>query len=153
GDDGFITDIPIGFTFTYFGEAKTSVSIASNGFISFGTDGLGTFMPLPFPNTATPNDTIGPLWADLDAGHGSPTISYQTIGPVGARRFIASWKDIPRLGLTDTNTFQVALFEGNNCIEFRYGQITPAIQSNTAVGLENSAGTRGVNVDPAALGN
>src|SRR5262249_20346249 len=114
GDDGFVTGIPIGFTFNYFGDSKTEVSIASNGFISFGTDGLGTFMPPLFPNTALPNDTIGPLWTDLDAGMGSPTISYQTLGTAPSRRFIVSWKNIPRFGQTDMNSFQVALLEGSN---------------------------------------
>jgi hypothetical protein len=47
------------------------------------------------------------------------------------------------------NTFQLVLFEGTNCIAYRYGAITTG--PTTAIGIENDDGTIGTNIPIAGI--
>ena len=47
---------------------------------------------------------------------------------------------INQFGGTDSNTFQAILYEGSDCIDFRYGDIDPG---SPTVGVENQDGSAG----------
>ena len=139
-DDDGDAGIPLGFTFSFYNQNHTSVGISSNGYLTFGPD-LNEFTNATIPTAATPNHLIAPLWDDWTPNQAGD-VHYQTIGPPGGRWFIAQWTDVEHWnGGTATSTFQAVLFEGSNCIEFRYG--SPHFYETPTVGVENLHGTDG----------
>jgi len=143
-DDGGAA-VPIGFTFTFYGSAKTSVGVCSNGYMTFGTT-YGDYTPDAIPNTNTPNDLIAVVWRDLNASGLARSVVYQTLGSAPNRRFIAQWTGVPCYGgACGGNTFQAVLYEGSNNIELRY-QDVPA--PSAKAGFENADGTIGTDATP-----
>jgi hypothetical protein len=141
-DDGGSV-VPIGFTFGFFKNLHDEVAVCSNGYLTFGGD-LTDFTNDPIPSTTDPNDAIFPFWDDLDPGNtGSPaTVHYET--KATPNRFIAQWTDVPEFPNTGANTFQAVLFEGSDCIEFRYGSMTAdSSGTDVTIGVENQDGTDG----------
>ncbi|MHC4769882.1 MAG: hypothetical protein ACYTEI_14400, partial [Planctomycetota bacterium] len=136
--------VPISFTFNFYGDDHTSIGVASNGYLTFGTD-LSDLSDDSIPNTNDPNDLIAMVWDDLDpANSGSPaTIHYQTIGD----RFIVQFTDVPEWPNSGANTFQAVLYQGTNCIELRYLAITT---DDFVSGIENQDGTDGIDVTASA---
>ena len=55
-------------TFYYGGEPYTRIGVVSNGYIVVGGGDSGdiVFTPQHFPNAARPNNTLAPLWSDLN---------------------------------------------------------------------------------------
>jgi hypothetical protein len=136
-DDGGDADIPIGFTFNFFGASHDTIGIASNGYLTFGTD-LSDFSNDPIPTTGDPNDHISPYWDDWSPNEAG-TVYYETIGD----HFIVQWDGVEAFGgdSGELATFQAVLFEGSDCIEFRYAD--PLFFNSPTVGVENADGTDG----------
>lgn len=155
GEELFLTDddgesADIGFTFNFYGEDHTDIAVCSNGYLTFGSDWTD-YSNDDIPDDYDPNDFIAPLWDDLDPNQGG-TVHYQTLGTAPDRRFIAQWTEVPQHNLGDANTFQAVLYEGTNCVEFRYGVFTPESYSGDyTVGIENQDGSDGVAIDPTTL--
>ncbi len=139
-DDGGDPGIPLGFTFNFFGDDHTSVGIASNGYLQFGTD-LADFTNDAIPNPAAPNNLIAPYWDDWNPATAGD-VYYRTDGAPGSRRFIAQWNGVTHFGTGGSATFQAVLFEGSNRIEFRYP--APLHVDSPTVGVENQDGSAGL---------
>lgn len=151
-DDNSQNNVPIGFTFPYFGNTFTVCTINNNGFLSMdNTLGSGFFSNVAFPNTALPNNTIAPLWDDLDSRlQGS--IRYQT--KAAPNRFIVQWTGTQHFSETGgPYTFQAILFQTGD-MEYRYGVLNTAdgVYSPN-VGFENADGTIGTDIPLAMVGN
>ncbi len=140
--------LPIGFTYSYFGNNYTNFYVTTNGILCFSAPSTA-YSNAAIPTAAVPNNCMFPLWDDLYS-RGAPLNSvfyYRTIGAAPNRELIAQWTnygyyspDIP------IGTFQVILYEGSNQIRFQYRQLlTPPYSygSSATVGVENSAGTAG----------
>ena len=140
-DNGQI--VPIGFTFSFFGDDHNDIAICSNGYLTFGPD-LSDFTNDPIPTATDPNDAIFPYWDDWSPNQGGD-VKYETIGTSPNQRFIAQWTDVPHFDGTGTSTFQAVLFEGSNAIEFRYSDLSP---NSPTVGVENQDGSAGTDADP-----
>lgn len=142
--------VPIGFPFKFYGITYSTITISSNGYLTFDGSG-GDPTNDPIPSVSLPNSLIAPLWDDLSPQPGS-TIRYMSTGTAPNRRFIAQWTNVPQFLMSDSNTFQAVLFEGTNCIEFRYGAFT-AQQSagDYSVGVENQSGAAGTSIDASSL--
>lgn len=148
GDGG--AQVPIGFAFRFYGIEYSSVGVSANGYLSFDPQ-LGETGNRPFPNVDAPNAIIAPFWDDLSPDVGG-TMRFQTLGVAPTRRFIVQWTNVPQFLTVDANTFQVVLFESNQCIEFRYGMITPqATPGDYSIGVENQSGAKGTNINPATI--
>jgi hypothetical protein len=136
--------VPLGFSFSFYGNVKTTVGICSNGYLTFGAD-ISDFTVDTIPNAEDPNDYIAPLWTDLDPV-GVGTIVYQTMGTAPNRVFVTQWTDCPPFpgpgDGTQLSTFQALLYETSNAIEFRYQQVNLA--GDATVGIENALGTDGL---------
>jgi hypothetical protein len=142
-DDGVF--VPIGFDFNFWGDVHGEIAVCSNGYLTFGDD-LTDYSNDVIPDDYDPNNFIAPLWDDFSPDDGG-TVHYQTLGVEPDRRFIAQWTDVPQWLDTDKNTFQAVLFEGTNCIEFRYGAVTPeGFTDDYTIGIENQDGTDGFSV-------
>lgn len=133
-DDASVS-APLGFNFSFYGASYSSVSISSNGLLTFGgansdfsNVNLSTFVPtgnLP---------SIAPFWDDLYfVSAGADAVYYQTFGAPGNFNFIVQWNQADHFaGSPSSATFQVILLEAGGAFLFSY--------SNVNFGDANSSG-------------
>jgi hypothetical protein len=135
-DDDTWGSIPIGFTFTYDANPYTEVSVAANGYVTFGATipGCCWYNGSSIPNEA---NAVHIFSEDLYGNNAGSEIRYETSGAPGSQIFTLQWKDwgFWNTGNAEIN-FQLKLHEGTNVIEFAYspGTIGVAFQT-TQVGL------------------
>ncbi len=134
-DDTVLTQL--GFAFTFFGRAYSSVYLNSDGNLTFGeSDTASTARDLGRFSSGPPR--IGPFFADLDPPSGRVSVRRDPDGI----RFI--WDSVPRFepgGTLEYNSFSVKLLTGGN-IEFTFGERVLAAQS--VVGISPGSGIGGI---------
>ncbi|NOZ70005.1 MAG: hypothetical protein GXP46_12365, partial [Deferribacteres bacterium] len=154
-DESGVAGVSIGFDFEFYGTTYSTLTIVSNGYITFGTDISADNSPLP--STQLPDSLIAPFWDDLNPElNAGSAVYYQTTGTAPERRFIIQWKDIPLAAEPDSRlTFEIILFESSGEIQFQYQSMTdgsggsgagPASGSSATIGIENPGGTKGSEV-------
>jgi hypothetical protein len=140
--------VPIGFTFTFYGQDHTTVYAQANGGLTF-TDEALPYANACLPAATAPFPLIAPLWDDLDSGtspaHG---VYHQTVGVAGSRRLIVQWITPVWQG-TDPATFQAVLHEATGHIELRYldvglGNAASDAGASATVGVQAGDGVRAV---------
>jgi len=139
GDEGY-ADVALPFAFPFYGSARSSIRVFTNGFLTFSTFASDSFTNQGIPNTATPNAIIAPFWDDLDQSAGGTVYA----GTLPDGRFVVQYDGVPRWGTTSPVTFQVLLSE-NGTIEIQYAAMTGVLNSAT-VGIEDDAGSDGLPV-------
>ena len=128
GDDT-ITNFTVP-TFYYGGEPYTRIGVVSNGYIVVGGGDSGdiVFTPQHFPNAARPNNTIAPLWSDLNpAGGGAVRVA--TLSGGGFAWIVIDWDNVKNFGNATTHSFEIWLQESTGAhtgpasegITFSYG--------------------------------
>jgi hypothetical protein len=126
-DDGAVTNISLGFNFSFYGTNYTNVSFNANGLMTFG--GASTaFSNVNLTTTAPAANlaSIAVLWDDWQTqSPGSDGIYYKTTGTAPNRQFIVQWNKVLPVNGTGTNpvTFEARLFEGSNRILLSYWQV------------------------------
>jgi hypothetical protein len=140
-DDSVTGAIPIGFSFSFYGNTFSQAYIGSNGFVTFSADqSPGCCSGGPLPGTANPSNMVAGWFTDLISQfNGAGDILYQTVGASGSREFIVEYISNRYFSAGDFNTFEIILHEGTNDIELQYLSTT-ADGHNRSVGIEN-AGT------------
>jgi hypothetical protein len=150
-DDGDVSSIPIGFSFSSYCGTYTSVSISSNGYITFvPISWLGAYVhpTQSLPSVASPNGMIAFNMTDLNPGVGG-TITYTTVGTTPNRMFIVTYSNVPCFTTTsDLNTGQIVLYETSNDIEIHTAEAHGDINQSGkgSQGIENFDGTQGMPV-------
>lgn len=155
-DDGS-SEISLGFTFPFFNTSYTSVFVVTNGFLTFPSSNTAFTNACPVPAAAAPNSAIYPLWDDLHVGSATflhpGRVYFET--RFSPTRFIVQWNRVGQYNSgqvpTDENTFQVILYENGN-IDLRYLDITAQVACDATIGIENAAGSVGLNYDNTLLG-
>jgi hypothetical protein len=156
-EDGIIpdTDVPLGFSFTFYGKAYDKVNVSSNGLLLFGplpTTLQNGFAKAGFiPSSLDPNNIIAFAWTDWSPHLVQDGIRWETRGTAPRRKFILQFNNVPEFLLA--NTFgdiktlgllmsQVVLSEGTNDITI-YTNKLKVVNSNHLVtqGIENESGT------------
>ena len=143
-DDCMYTNVPIGFSFIFYGKSYTSLGISTNGFIGFDPrtdDGCCVGQPIPLADGY--NNLIAAAWTDL-ATSIRGEIAYETRGRAPNRYLVISYQDVPWCCyINDSHvSTQIILYEGSNAIE-----IHTANQSaghTYTQGAEDATGTRAV---------
>ncbi|WP_164490028.1 MopE-related protein [Runella sp. SP2] len=139
GDDAVSSTLPIGFTFSFFGNSYTDFAISSNGFITFSPFSSGCCSGQSIPNTSSPNNLIALAWDDLDPS-ASGSINYFTTGSAPNRKLIVNYVGIPIAGSSSPNvTSQIILYETSNLIEIHSTNINGV--DPATMGIENASGT------------
>ena len=118
-DDCLFTGLPIGFTFTFFGNNYSSFAVSTNGFITFGagqSSGCCGGYPIPSPDDV--DNVIAAAWTDLYPPGGGG-IFYETRGQAPHRVLVIAFQDLPWYPESGTSrvTSQIILYEGSNAIE------------------------------------
>jgi hypothetical protein len=143
-DDGFLQDVPLGFSFTFYGNTYTKVAVYSNGFLMFGPATMQGFWSgdlIPF--TGNPNNIIALAWTDWRPDLKPGSIRYETRGTAPNRRFIVQFVDVPEYVGTGKLNSQLVLSEGSNDITIYTAtmSITRPDLHKITQGIENAAGT------------
>jgi hypothetical protein len=169
GDDSTSATTALPIPFSFFGTAMTHFGVSTNGKVQFFTASSATVSNewgnVSIPTAATPNGIAAAFWDDLHVplAGGAPAIRFETTGAAPNRVVTIEWFDIslatgagsptfPGVGTrSELMNFQVKLFETTNVVEFHYCSLNPGTGLATAVsgsgatiGLENTAGTEGV---------
>ena len=144
GDDDS-GNVPLPFTFNYFGTDHSQVFVNSNGNLTF----VGSFSGYSnrcFP-TSERHDIIAGLWDDLYPPSGGD-IYFETRGTAPNRMFIVEWSNVPHIDTVGEATFEIILKEGSNDILFQYldvdfGDISYDNGASATVGIQNTSDSCG----------
>jgi hypothetical protein len=150
-DDGAILDVPLGFTFNFYGVDYDKLNIYSNGFVMFGPfvqdpARAGFFMGSVIPSTAQPNNIIAFAWTDWSPQRVDGGIRFETRGQAPNRRFLLQFNNVPEFSTSGTAPgllmMQMILYENTNEIVIYTNtmKVTNSSQRITQ-GIENAAGT------------
>ncbi len=144
GDDAVANNVPLGFSFTFYGNTYTECTVSTNGNVQFVGAGTGStaYTPTTLPDPANPNNLVALCWTDLDF-RTTGTLTYETIGTQPSRKFIVRYEDVEHYNSPGTFTGQMVLYEGSNVIELHVFQETNDVKFHT-MGIENSDGTSGL---------
>lgn len=153
-DDCVTPAVPIGFSFSFYGNTYTNGYISSNGILGFSNTPLDydNYDLNPIPSATGANNFIAGMYADIDIRCGG-TITYAQIGTAPNRRFVVSYNNVrpygggfPTCSGTGTASFQIILNE-NNTFNTVITQLsanwntTTSGGPNITVGAENLSGT------------
>ncbi|MFD1612895.1 nidogen-like domain-containing protein [Sphingomonas tabacisoli] len=147
GDDFFAGPVNLGFSANYFGNAKTSAFISSNGYLTFNS-GQSGYNPVGLGAGYTGQPIIAAFYADADTGRGG-TIGYGTGLFNGRSAFGVTWNNVGVFGgSTDDkrNSFQILLVDrgetgaGNFDIVLNYDKIQWETGSASSSGGRNGLG-------------
>jgi len=159
-------------TFYYGGEAYTRIGVVSNGYVVVGggTSSDIVYVPQTFPNPASPNNVLAPLWTDLNPPAGG-AIRVATLSGGGYAWIVIDWDGVKNFGNATTHSFELWLQEStgahtgptSEAITYSYGPNLsfptdgPGLanagsgdpSSGVNWGAENRTGTSGVSISPA----
>ena len=135
--DNFTEEIDIGFDFPFYDNVYDYLYVCSNGFIAFNNYSPSRW-DTPIPCDTQPNDIIAPFWDDFDPA-GSPFNIFTQLF-TNPTYFVIEFQDMPRVGTTEVETFEVILYPDGD-IKFQYPDIVNA--TSATAGIENETGTRG----------
>lgn len=138
-DEMFQGPYSIGFNFDFYGTTYSSLSVGSNGYISFSAEGTH-HLNSTLPSTAYPDNSIFAFWNDLNP---SPNTVYYYSDTANGR-FIIQYDAVPLYGETNTNTFQVIVYNDNSII-IQYKEMNGTLNGCT-VGIENADASIGLQV-------
>ena len=136
-------DFPGGFTFPFYGERTvSSATVTLGGFLTLETRvGNWWYLSTGLPNPALPNAVVAPFWdPDLSGVGGNVYYAYDA----AADRLVVQWTDFTRLNENARYTFQALLYRTGR-IEFMYHTLD-GTRTSATVGVENTAGTQGLQV-------
>lgn len=147
-DEGYAA-ITLPFSFTWYGQAYSTLYVYSNGFVSFSPPPLNTSFLTPPQNVPnvfnTIHNFIGVMWADLDAGP-SPEIRSLVVGTSPSRVFTAQLRGMQAFANPLSSVaFQVRLHESSNTLEVVFGPNNGVNQVGTTA-MENATGSEGMNL-------
>lgn len=141
GDDQ-TTAVTLPWSFPFYGAAQTQLQVCSNGYLSFGDTGA-YFTNVSLPQAFPPNNIICPFWDDLFPPSGG-AVYY--LDDSAAGRVIVQWHAIPHIGGSVPYTFQAQLYQTGEIYVY-YLDMDEALVSSATVGVENSDGSVGLQVN------
>ncbi len=156
-DDNYVTGIPLGFDFSYYGATFSQINVMSNGWLSFMGSDWGQPWVVPDSAGYYPG-AIAPFAGDLYPPEGQ--VRYKTIGTAPNRVFVVEYNQVPWCcSGPPYMTFEVVFYESGDKLRFQYldlqGQTPSAIgiaSPDNSTGLGN--GGSGITyIDPGIVGD
>ena len=156
GDDVGTPAIPLPVSFTFFGTPMTAWSVSTNGYLqvwpTLAGMSAGALGSPALPSTGAPSNLIAVFWDDLEVRAADRMdVRWQTVS-APSRHLTVQWTDVGFCcggGTPDRVRFQAKLFEGTGAIELHYCSQSGSDRtrgSGASIGIQDSAGLRGVNV-------
>jgi hypothetical protein len=142
GDDKSLT-VTLPFSFTYYGESYTQMTICTNGWVAMGQTDRTDFRNYALPAPLAPLTLIAPFWDDLvTVSQGHICTWYDAAG----HRFVVEWSHLRLLSGAQDQTFQAIFFDsgcwptttGDGEILFQYKSISnsDSYENYAAVGIQ-----------------
>lgn len=145
-DDVNYQNIPIGFDFNYAGISYNTMTVSTNGFISFSNLPFNAFI---FSALSSGNNNIvAPFSTDLMHHLNNASLSFTTLGASPNRSCVIQWLHYSYFPSQGDVSFQICLNESTNCVKFVYDANTYNSASTVQIGLKGSS-----NLDFIALGD
>ena len=152
-DDSSYLDLPVGFTFDFYGNSFDRVYVNNNGNLSFGTY-FSTYTASGFPVNGFP--MIAPFWGDVDTGDASNKIGHVWAKQLTPTKLAIAWEEVGHYLTNESkrNTFQVVISDGtdasmqlgnNVCFCYTDMQWTTGDASSGSDGFGGSPATVGAN--------
>lgn len=122
GDDTCVNNIPLGFTFTGWGLATTTVSMSSNGIFFLGQNCSTAFTNTGLPSSISTDPFVSLFWDDLNDVGGGEYFEYQTLGSAPGRVFNLYFRNrlLSSVCGTDAVNLMMAVHESSNVIHVSY---------------------------------
>jgi hypothetical protein len=144
----------MGFSTTFFGASTSVFWISSNGFITLlnphspgGAAGGQTI-----PSTSDPTGLLAGFWTDLDPSQGG-SVRFETMaappGSNASQVLVVDYSNVPIHDQGGSNSFQIQVFN-DGTYEVHWASVSSPSVTAT-VGIENEAGTVGVQVEHGAV--
>lgn len=130
-------NFPLGFSFPFYGTSFTSVSVGSNGFLSF-TSTSTSYSNLELPNVSAPRNLLALLWDDLKFDTASS--AWWRLDPDG---LVITYNNVHRYGNTTLRLTAQAILHTDGRITFQYHTIQPSTTWSATIGIQDAAGTAG----------
>ena len=128
-----VTTISLPFAFTFYGISYNSISICSNGWISFGGTDMSSFRNYTLPGPGGPSPIVAVFWDDLKTTSGGDVYYYHNQVDDS---FIVEWSDLRTYLNNSSESFQVILYNsgdetptGDDEIKLQYNNF-----NNTSIG-------------------
>ena len=147
-DQTFPVTLP--FTFRFYGQDYTQVSVCGNGWVAMGSTTSTDYSNTAIPNVDGPSAMLAPAWEDYSPQQAvSGNIS--TWHDTTQGRFIIEYNHIRQFNPTSAfESFQVILLDpelhptqsGDGAMIFQYGEVNNV--ESVTVGIENAAQTDGL---------
>ncbi len=141
-DTGVSTAKWLGGSFYFYGTMYDSVKIGANGILTL--DVSQTSLPdanAAIPTAGTPNTILAGYWDDMNNRVGS--IKY-LVDAVNSR-FVVEYDSIIHYGQNALDLdMQVIINWGDSTITYQYNNISPNMQTDVTIGIENQTGTTGL---------
>lgn len=130
------------FRFNFYDVLYSSVTVGSNGYLTFGTSGTD-YTNDQIPDSKTPNSFIAPYWDDLRPSSRYGHIFHQSYED----KFVVQYNEVGNypFSSTGTITFQVILHANGN-IEYLYKNLTLENTKSATIGIENNDGSDGLQI-------
>ncbi len=132
--NGPLADVNLPFTFTFYGIDYNSITVCTNGWITFGSSDSEAFRNYPIPGAGGPSPMVAAFWDDLETGNNGDVFVYSSNEYV-----IVQWDDMRTNFSNSLETFQMILYNdsnqpyGDNSIKIQYDEF-----NNTSTGNFNA---------------
>lgn len=150
GDDTGASSVPLAFPFAFFGEAQTSWSASTNGYLQLWPTGgrsTGALGAAELPSASAPTRMVAAFWDDLEI-RAESSVRWREVA-MPRRHVTVEWNNAGFCcgsGSPDHVTFQAKLFV-DNTIEYHYCRLDAsarALGSAASIGLQDGMALRGV---------
>jgi hypothetical protein len=147
-DDGTQT-VNLPFTFRYYGQNFTQLSVCTNGWAALGATTTTDYTNSGIPNSDGPPNMLALFWRDLHAGYGGSQIA--TYFNASQHYFVVEYDSVALYAAqTNRQTFEVIFYDpnwyptstGDGVIVVQYKRVTDA--STATFGIENQTETIGL---------
>jgi len=105
-DDVETVNIP--FTFNFYGQEYSEISISSNGWIAMGETDLESFRNYQMPGVGGPAKMIAVFWDDLKLSNGGRVYTWHD---EVEKKFYIEWSGVRTYQNNSVETFQAVLFD------------------------------------------
>ena len=144
-------EVDLPFSFRFYGEDYSTISVSSNGWIAFGNSEMESFRNYPIPGAGGPSPMLAVFWDDFKTSNGGDVYTYS---PPGNNFFIVEWSNVRTENYNSLNSFQAILYNQtappyddneiklqyktfNNTSSGSFAGYTPVHGGYCTIGIEN----------------
>ena len=143
--------VTLPFTFKYYGNNFSQVSISTDGWIALGSGTLVAPENYPLPHPDEIDNMVGAFWDDLFSTNPAETGKLYYYNDISNHRFVIEWSEVGHIDdYTNKETFEIILLDpayyntltGDGEIICQYKKVSEP--GSSTIGIENSTEDVGI---------